>query len=129
MEEALRAVLRSSAAVIDLVPPERINWGDHPQGIGDPYVVLNVISGAEGMTLKGPDGLAEARVQIDCYGSSYAAAKSLSRAVVGHLHGYRMGRFRLVAHVATRDSREGGTNEAERLFRVSLDFTTHWRET
>ena len=129
MEEALRAVLTGAAPVTGLVPAARINWGAHPQGAGLPGVVLNVISAAEGLTMQGPDGMSEGRVQVDCYAASYAAAKEISRAVVSVLHGHRGGGLRLVRHVATRDSREGGTNEAERPFRVSLDFTTSWRAT
>ena len=127
MEEQLRAALLASSGVTALAPAPRINWGTHPQGEPLPALVLNVISDAEGLTMQGPDGLSEGRVQIDAYAMTYGEAKTLSRAVRSVLHGYRGGGFRLVQHVATRDSREGGTNEAERPFRVSMDFTTHWR--
>ena len=129
MEEALRAILLASSGVTTLAPAARINWGEHPQGAALPGLVLNVVSDAEGLHLKGPDGLSEGRVQIDAYAKTYGEAKTLSRAVRTVLHGYRGGGFRLVSHVATRDSREGGTNEAERPFRISLDFTTSWRAT
>ena len=127
MEEALRTLLTSSAAITAIAPASRINWGVHPQGAPLPALVLNTISDAEGLHMQGPDGLSEGRVQIDAYAHSYGGAKDLSRAVRTVLHGYRGGGFRLVQHVATRDSREGGANEAERPFRVSMDFTTHWR--
>lgn len=129
MEEAFRALLTGSAAVTTIAPANRINWGAHPQGAPLPGIVLNVVSDFEGMTMQGPDGLSQGRVQADCYAPTYAQAKQLSRAVRAALSGYRGGGFRLVQHVATRDSREGGTNEAERPFRVSLDFTTSWRAT
>ena len=127
MEEALRTLLTSSAAITAIAPASRINWVVHPQGAGLPALVLSVVSDAEGLTMQGPDGLSDGRVQIDAYAVTYGEAKTLSRAVRAVLHGYRGGGFRLVQHVATRDSREGGTNEAERPFRVSMDFTTHWR--
>lgn len=126
MEEQLRARLLATAGVTALVG-QRINWGAHPQGEAFPALVLTVISGAEGYTLTGRDGLLQGRVQVDCYAATYGAAKVLSRAVVASLGGYSSAGFRGVFHVGTRDSREGGSNEAERLFRVSLDFTTHWR--
>lgn len=129
MEDELRALLTASAAVTAVVPAGRINWGSHPQGAGKPYIVLTLIGGAEGLTQQGSDGLETGRAQIDCYGQTYGAAKTAARAVTKLLHGHRGYRFDLVQHVATRDSREGGTNEAERLFRVSLDFTMAWRET
>jgi hypothetical protein len=128
MEEAFRAALLASSGVTTLVPAARLNWGAHPQGAAKPYVVMMVVSDAQGMTLTGPDGLSQGRVQVDCYAPTYTLAKQVSRAVRAVLHGYRGGGFQLVEHVATRDSREGGTNEAERLFRVSLDFSTHWRQ-
>jgi hypothetical protein len=127
MEEAFRAVLTSASSVTALVPASRINWGSHPQGAGLPGVVLTVVSGAEGLHLTGRDGLSQGRVQVDCYGATYTSAKAVARAVTTRLHGYSASSLRLVQHVATRDGREGGSNEAERPFRVSLDFETHWR--
>lgn len=127
MEQELRAILLASSGVTALAPAARINWGAHPQGAALPALVLNVISDAEGYHLKGRDGLSQGRVQVDAYAETYAQAKQLSRAVRAALSGYRGGGFRLVEHVATRDSREGGSNEADRPYRVSLDFLTHWR--
>jgi hypothetical protein len=127
MEEDFRALLTGASAVTALVPVARINWGAHPQGGGAPYLVLTVIGNEAGLTMQGPDGLWQGRVQVDCCAPDYAAAKIASRAVIAVLHSYRGGGFRLVEHVATRDSREGGSNEAERAFRVSLDFITNWR--
>lgn len=127
METALRAILLASSGVTALAPAARINWGAHPQGAGYPALVLNVISDAEGLVMNGPNGLFEGRVQIDAYADSYPEAKDLSRAVIAVLHGLRNTNFRLVTHVASRDSRETGTNEAGRPFRVSMDFTTAWR--
>jgi hypothetical protein len=128
MEEDLRAVLLGSSAVTDLAGM-RINFGSHPQGAVLPGAVLTVIDGVEGMTYKGPDGLQTARVQIDCYGVTYLAAKTLARAVIALLHGYKDTAFLGVFHLSSRDSREGASNEADRPFRTSLDFMTHWRAT
>ena len=129
MEEAFRTALLASSGVTALVPAGRINWGEHPQGADKPYITLMTVSDNEGLTQQGPDGLFQGRVQVDCCAPTYEQAKQVSRALRTALHGYRGGGFGLVTHVATRDSREGGTNEAERLFRVSLDFTTAWRAT
>jgi hypothetical protein len=129
MEEALRTLLSGAAAVTALVPATRINWGVHPQGEPLPGIVLTLISGAEGYTLTGPDGLSQGRVQVDCYAHDYRTAKLLSRAVIAALSGYRGGGFQGVFHAGTRDSREGGTNEAERPYRVGVDFTFTWSET
>ena len=126
MEEDFRALLLADSGVSALAG-SRVNWGAHPQGQSLPAVVLNVVSDADGMTMQGPDGLWQGRVQADAYAETYGAAKGLAQAVIARLNGHRGGGFRLVEHVATRDSREGGSNEAEHPFRVSLDFLTHWR--
>jgi len=126
MEEDLRALLLASTAVTTLAGT-RVNFGVNPQGAARPNVVLNVIDGAEGMTMSGPDGLSQSRVQVDCYGDTYSAAKTLARAVIATLNGHHDNNFRGVFHVTTRDTREGGTNEADRPYRTSLDFMTHWR--
>ena len=128
MEEDFRALLLADSGVASFAG-SRVGFGERPQGGGCPAIVLNTISGAEGLTMKGPDGLLQSRVQVDTYALSYAEAKAAARAIVSALHGYRGGGFRLVEHVSTRDSREGGTNEAERPYRVSLDFMAHWRAT
>jgi hypothetical protein len=127
MEEAFRAVLLATSGVTALAPAARINWGVHPQGAALPGVVLNTISDAEGLLMNGPTGLFEGRVQVDCYAASYSQAKALARVIRTRLHGYRGDGFQLVTHVSSRDSREGGANEADRPFRVSMDFTTAWR--
>ena len=126
MEEELRAFLLGTTAVTDICG-QRINFGAHPQGKPLPAIVLNVIGDNEGHTLEGPDGLSQGRVQVDCYAKTIGAAKLLSRAARVALDGYRGGGFSGVFHAGTRDGREGGTNEAARPFRVSLDFLTNWR--
>lgn len=126
MEEDFRALLLADTAVAALVG-DRIDWGERPQGAGYPALVLNVITNIEGFHMNGRNRLFEGRVQVDCYGLTYGAAKALSRAVISLLHCHRAGRFRLVTHVAMRDSREGGSNEAERPYRVGLDFSTAWK--
>lgn len=125
MEEAFRAILLASAGVTALAST-RVNYGEHPQGMAGPYIVLTVVDDAEGHTMTGPDGMSQGRVQVDCYAATYGAAKGLARAARVALDGYSGGSFGGVFLAATRDGREGGTNEADRPFRVSLDFLTHW---
>lgn len=129
MEPEFKALLAGSSAVSALVSDDRINWGEHPQGVGRPGIVLNVVSGAEGLVMNGPNGLFEGRVQVDCYGETPASPKQVAAAVKALLHGYRDAAFRLIQHLSTRDTREGGTNEADRPFRVSMDFSVAWRQT
>lgn len=124
MEEELRALLLGMTSVTAHTGT-RINWGAHPQGAPLPGVILRVVSDVEGHTNKGRNGVSEARVQIDCQAESYGAAKLLARAVRNGLTGYRGGLLQAVLFAAARDGREGGTDEADRPFRVSLDFLVH----
>lgn len=124
MEEQLRALLQTDTAIGTITP--HINWGAHPQAQPLPALVLNVISDTEGYTLDGPDGLSAIRVQADCYATTYGAAKALSRAVRSKLSGHSGGQFQGVFLAGSRDGREGGTNEADRPFRVSMDFMVHF---
>lgn len=125
MEEELRTIMLASASVT-AITGSRINWGEIPQGSAMPAIVLTTISANNGHTMASPDRLQESRVQVDCYGMTYGATKALSRAVLAALDGYKGGNFQGVFHAGTRDGREGGTNEADRPFRVSMDFMTHW---
>lgn len=126
MEEALRTLLLNTTAVTDLCGT-RISWGNGPQGQANPRIVLWVVSDNGSPTLTGPDGLSVGRVQADCYGTTYASAKTLARAVRTALDCYRGGDFRGVFHVGTRDRIETGSNEADRPHYVQLDFMAHWR--
>ena len=126
MEEELRALVRDDAGIAALVA-DRADFGAAVQGWALPYLVMLTVSNVEGQTQQGPDGLQSGFVQIDCYADSYGGAKLLSREVVRLLNGHRGGGFRVIFHRGSRDGRERGANKAERLFRVSLDFETHWR--
>lgn len=135
MEEDLRALLLAAAGGdhVHLVEGLPINWLVHPQGEPLPAVVLNLIGGAEGYTMQGRDGLFRGAVQIDAYAHDLAQAVHLGREVEAVLSGYRgpgaAGVFGGIFLTATRMTREGGTNEAERPFRRSMDFDVNWRAT
>ena len=128
MEEQIVALLLASSGVTALCG-NRINFGANAQGAAYPRIVMWTIGDAEGHNLQGPDGHSVGRVQVDCYGATYASAKQLSRAVRAVLDGYSGGGLQGVFLAGTRDTREGGSNEAERPFRVSLDFITHFNPT
>ena len=125
MEEQIRALLLADSGVSGHVS-DRVNFGEHPQGEPLPAIVLNVISDAEDYHLTGPTGVTAARIQADCYAVTYGAAKQLSRSVRELLSGYQSKPVQGVFHVGSRDGREGGTNEAERPYRVSMDFMIHF---
>jgi hypothetical protein len=128
MEELIRARLLATAAVA-AIAGSRVNCFEHPQGAGWPGVVIHRIGGAEGRTLEGSDRLEVGRIQVDCIAMTGGQAALLARAVVAALHCWSGGAVLGVFHDATRDLREGGTNEAERPFRRICEFTTHRRVT
>lgn len=122
MEEELFTLLDNGLSI----PSQAIGWMTAPQGVARPHVVLNTITDAEGLVMNGPNSLFEGLVQIDVYSLDRAEVKTLARAIRDLLHGYRGGGFHLIRHDRTRDAREGGSNEAERPFRVSMDFSFGW---
>ena len=128
MEEAFKAALLASSGVTALCG-NRIDFGANAQGAAYPRIVMWTIGDDEGRNLQGPDGHSVGRVQVDCYGATYASTKQVSRAVRAALDGYSGGGFQGVFLAGARDTREGGSNEAERPFRTSLDFITHFNPT
>lgn len=125
METALSALL---GAGLQDMPADRVNWGQHMQDGGNPYVVLHLIDLNEDMTMQGPDGLEQARVQIDCYAPTYWQANGMGRAVKALLSGHRGGGFQMIQFAGMRQLRESGENAGEAVYRASLDFLTHWRQ-
>lgn len=132
MEEDLRHLV-GSVADPETGGTVEVNWVVHPQGVPLPAVVLNLIAGAEGYTQQGPDGLTQASVQVDVYALDLERAVALARVVRDALSGFRgagrTGFFEGIFQTATRSGREGGTNEADRPFRHSMDFDVNWRMT
>lgn len=127
MEEEFRALLMTDPSISALVGT-RVNWGAHPQGAPLPAIVLNVASGFEDIHMNGT-GPHEGRVQVDCYGLTSESAKKVGRAVISALNAYRGGGFLFIQHTSARDTREGGTNQADRPYRTGLDFNIKWRAT
>ena len=120
----MRAAVLGDAAIAAIVA-RRVNFGDQPQGVLLPAIVINTISGLEGVSVDGADGVSTGRVQVDCYAQGYAAARDLGAAVLSLLNGFAGDRLQGVFHAGSRGpTREGGTNEVARPWRVSLDFET-----
>ena len=125
MQDELRDLLKSTPSVSSAVSG-RINWGSRPQGSGLPSIVMYLIDDLSGHTQSGPESLSVARVQVNCHGRNYSEAASLASAVRLALDGYRGGVFQGIFLALSRDSREGGTNEAERPFLRQMDFIVNW---
>lgn len=123
MEEALRARLVSTAAVTALVQAKSIVWGKR---IGLPAVALFLVAGRPDYHLKGRSGLASSVVQVDCWASSYVAARNLAAAVRQALDGATADPLRGLSIEAERSTSEtgdgapGATGPSD-FYRVSLD--------
>lgn len=127
MDAELWALLTGSAAIAD-VCADRVYWGVAPQGARLPYLVLNIVSGADAPRLIGVDALWRYRVQADCYGDVRPAAQLLSAALISVLNGYGAANSTGIrgAFVAgTRDYSE--TAALDRPARISHDFIINWR--
>lgn len=129
MEEALRALLIGSPAITALVPAPSINWRRHPQGAPWPGVVLHGINDRDEYLLAAVGDISEARVQIDCWATTYGQAKAISRAVRTLLSGYQGGPFFQMRLNGARDAQSSGINEPNDPAGVSLDFSFMYRRT
>lgn len=128
MEADLRAMLLAA----DL-GAERIAWGERPQGGPLPAIVLTRISGSPIYAQDGVAGMTETRVQADVWTDAlYSDALIVGKALEALLSGYRgtfgSTRFHGVFSQGASDSREAGTGDADRFFRVSIDFIIHHSE-
>lgn len=119
MEEALRALLRADTAVAAIVGT-RVDWNTRPQGDALPAITLHRITGSPGYHVAGSDGLYESVVQVDCWASSFPAAKTLARAVEAALSGHIGGVFRAVFIEALRDRVDDG--QPALIHQSSLDI-------
>lgn len=130
VEERIIAKLLAASGVTALVST-RVYPVARPQGSTLPAVTLQRIDGAPLLTDEGDSGLENPRIQLDCWGTTYASAKAVARAVIAALNafdGTLTGvNIPLIELEAERDMpRESGTNVNEYLFRTSLDFLV-WR--
>jgi len=58
------------AAIVGSGANAKIFHGEAPQGTGMPYIILTKVSAPRGHHLRGPDGHAQVRLQIDYYATT-----------------------------------------------------------
>jgi hypothetical protein len=132
MEEAFTNYLLGASGLTALVGP-RITWATRPQASALPSVVLHKITSQPIYSDEGESGLTSARMQIDCWGATYAAAKGVARQVMARLSGggasFTQSNFEFQASFAEdeQDSFERGAG-GEDLYRVRLDFIIWYKE-
>jgi hypothetical protein len=133
MEIDLRNLLLADASLMALIPSaENVRINMIAQGVQGPAVSIWRISGADDMTMQGPDGLFESRIQIDVRGkdvdgfpgSGWSAGLPVAQAIAQRLAGYRGAvgatNFRLITRLSERQSSEKPGSEVFHLF--STDF-------
>lgn len=90
-----------------------------PTGIKPPYIVFFRVSSERVYTHDGADELQRPRFQIDCYGDTYEAARSIANQVILALHQLSATSYIKVAQI---DDEQDEFDEQARLYRVILDF-------
>jgi hypothetical protein len=117
MEEHLYSLLSGAVSF-------PVAWGTLGSGTSTPRASIYRTSGVRDMKLSGP-GLMQARVQIDCYGATFAEAEGASRQIRDVLEGYAGGPIQGAFLEAVRD---GFEDDAQLLQRVSLTFSITYRD-
>jgi hypothetical protein len=84
LQAGIRARLLADGGVSAAVGT-RVYWVQRPQLSATPAIVLQVISDPRPDNLKGFDGAREARVQLDVWAATYAAALDIARDAVAAL--------------------------------------------
>lgn len=117
MEEELYTLLSGAVSF-------PIAWGTLGSGTTLPRAAMFRTSGVRDMHMGGL-GAMNTRVQIDCYGETFAEAVGASRDIRTALEGYRGGSIHGAFLQAVRDQ---FTDDAQLLHRVSLTFSIHHRD-
>jgi len=133
MEEALRGLLAANAGVAARAG-SRIYWRLVPQAQSNQdCIVLHRISGVRDYHTEAPSGLVVSRVQVDCRGVSYSAAKLIARAVVAAVDGYRGTPAGLyfggIFIDGERDADQTPTGDVKTIFLTQLDLIVWHSET
>jgi len=101
-----------------------VAWGELGADTSLPRAAIYRLSGTPQQLLTGP-GLMQGRIQVDCYGASYAQANGAEKAVRAALEYYQSGAIQGVFLEAVRDLTD---DDAGLLHRVSLTFAITYRE-
>jgi hypothetical protein len=120
VEEALRAFLRGTTALSDLVS-RRIEWDALPQKAGMPAITLTEVAGARQYTMKGRDRLVGYLIQIDCWGLSRKACRDAALAVVAACDAPPSDPLVRLFVEAQRSAKDPGVGGEPDFYRTSLD--------
>lgn len=133
MEEDFRAFLLADGTIAGLVV-DRVQWAEVPAGRTRPLISLWTFANSPDYVMEGPSGLESRRLSIDCWGMTFAEAKSVSRAVRARLAAAPATQggtlFQGLFIVAAREfNQPQGGAPAQRYFRDSLDVMAWYNAT
>lgn len=87
LQQDVRTYLLTKAGVTNLVGTTGIYCQKVDQGVDPPYIVIYRIGAEHGHTLTKASGWALARLQIDCFATSFPSAEAIAEAVRQVLQG------------------------------------------
>lgn len=130
MEESLVADLRASAGIAAIVASHNgrklVDWTIRPDKAGLPAVTMHRVSTDKLYAQGGPVGLTGARVQFDCWATSYGVSRTLFRALQGAVETGGSGWRGFLA--TARDFAPENLDGGQRVFRSSGDFNIWYQE-
>lgn len=131
MQSDLIALILADAGVTAAVG-SKVWWVRRPQGQVAPFAILQMVSSVPAVTMASEANWTDSRVQVDCYGETYAAARGVAAAIFTLLGGHSgttgSTHFQGVFRISERDLYEAGETEVDRLYRVMLEFQVIWRD-
>ena len=129
---ALYSFLMDDLNISSIVGGARIYPVKLLQGVIDPSIVYNRISGQGDHHSEGPSGLTRPRIQIDCYATTHDQAVSLADKVKTRLDGYKgvmgLGQTAVNVQGVFFDSDRDDFDPDQKLYRVSRDYIIWFEE-
>lgn len=126
MLEDFRSLILADAGVSGSIG-SRVYAGRRPQGSDLPAITFHSVSGAPIYADDGEAGLHNSRIQCDCWGMDFAAARDLADLLIEALSAVRdvtQGGTTFIYILVDNEQNleEGGSNTSQYLFRTSVDF-------
>lgn len=100
-----------------------------PQAVTYPALSYQQIGGTTERHLQGRSTLKWARLQVDAWAPTIAAAQTIADAVADALDGYRGQAGNILITDSWQDSRSDGYEDDAEIHRTTLDFQIYYRET
>lgn len=126
-EKSLTMKLKADAGVQALVNT-RVFFAEAPQNPPIPFVLMTRVGTDHVHSLTGSSGLANARIQVDCYAKTQKEARAVATAVRAVLDGFRGDENDVnVQGVILLDTMDG-YEESPELRRVTQDYHVWYNE-